>query len=522
MAPATVTPGQTFTYDTIPGTSVIPVEESTSIGNATIQYADNFVSIIPLPNGVSYVPGSATAVGGDPTSRGQATVKYCTSAGTGCDANLSGNYKTTYPYVELELNSSVHIAGGSMLTLPYVQVQFKATGVPGTQVGSALTEFRLSTQVDIPIIGSNTAAFDGYPTSCGSPAENTTSAPCSSSTTPPYAAPTFYPFTEIVPGVSGITTSGGGAVGSDTGGATVQISGSGFTGASAVDFGSTPATSYTVNQRLEHHCDGSRRRRTARSTSRYHEWCHLLHLGGRPILLHPAIGSGRPVGHPGDAGDGNPADGFASVSWAPTYGEGFSVSGYTVTATDNTNPSNPSQTCTSTDPTDSCSVTGLTDGDSYTFSVVATNTIGNSNPGTATVTEGAPTAPTAVSATAGQESAAVSFSPPATSGDGSTVSGYTVTATDISTPANGGQTASGSSSPVTVSGLTDGDSYTFTVTATNGSGTSAASSSSTAVTPIGVPGAPPACRVPATPTPSRSSISRRPAPPTARPSPPTR
>ena len=34
VAPTTVTPGQTFTYNTIPGTSVIPVEESTSVGNA--------------------------------------------------------------------------------------------------------------------------------------------------------------------------------------------------------------------------------------------------------------------------------------------------------------------------------------------------------------------------------------------------------------------------------------------------------------------------------------------------------
>ncbi len=106
VAPATVTPGQTFTYDTIPGTSVIPVEESTSIGNATIQYADNFVSIVPVPNGVTYVPGLAKAVGGDPTTRGRPRSSTAPPPGTGCDGNLSGNYKTTYPYIELELTAS--------------------------------------------------------------------------------------------------------------------------------------------------------------------------------------------------------------------------------------------------------------------------------------------------------------------------------------------------------------------------------------------------------------------------------
>ena len=39
-------------------------------------------------------------------------------------------------------------------------------------------------------------------------------------------------------------------------------------------------------------------------------------------------------------------------------------------------------TCSSTDPTDSCSLSGLTTGDNYTFSVTATNAIGTSAPGT--------------------------------------------------------------------------------------------------------------------------------------------
>jgi hypothetical protein len=77
----------------------------------------------------------------------------------------------------------------------------------------------------------------------------------------------------------------------------------------------------------------------------------------------------------------------------------------------------------------------------------------------------------------------VSFTAPASIG-GSAITSYTVT----SSP--GGITASGSASPITVTGLTNWTAYTFSVTATNSSGTGFASSASSAVTPASVPSDP--------------------------------
>jgi hypothetical protein len=96
-----------------------------------------------------------------------------------------------------------------------------------------------------------------------------------------------------------------------------------------------------------------------------------------------------------------------------------------------------------------------------------------------TVTAVVPGAPSIASVTAGDGQATIAIIAPAFTG-GSAITSYTVT----SNP--GSITGTGGASPITVIGLTNGVSYTFTVAATNGAGTGPASLASNAVVPQGI------------------------------------
>ncbi|OBZ09021.1 hypothetical protein A8L34_23020 [Bacillus sp. FJAT-27264] len=90
--------------------------------------------------------------------------------------------------------------------------------------------------------------------------------------------------------------------------------------------------------------------------------------------------------------------------------------------------------------------------------------------------KGAPGTPTNVTASAGDSQATVSFTPPLGNG-GSDITRYDVL------DAAGKIVGTGTSSPITVTGLSNGTAYSFIVKAVNSEGSSAASVSSNTVTP---------------------------------------
>lgn len=161
----------------------------------------------------------------------------------------------------------------------------------------------------------------------------------------------------------------------------------------------------------------------------------------------------------------------------PSGGTAIPISSYIATS----NPGN--ITAVGTNMYSPIKVIGLANGTSYTFTIQAVNCLGTGRASTmsAPVTPSTvPSAPTNVKATRGNAQASVSFSPPLDNG-GAAIINYAVSVNP------GGQIVTGTASPIVVSGLLNGTSYTFTVSAQNISGIGPTSTPSVAIVPSGAP-----------------------------------
>lgn len=167
----------------------------------------------------------------------------------------------------------------------------------------------------------------------------------------------------------------------------------------------------------------------------------------------------------------------ALVSWqAPANNGGSPVTQYTVTASPG------GATCVTA--VTNCAVLGLTNGTAYTFSVVARNAAGDSAPSASSspITPfGVPSEPLDVSASTLPGQVTITWTPPISNG-GAPITGYT--ASVIPT----GRTCTTTAFTCTISGLTNGTSYTVQVRANNAAGASLPGTAAERAIPVGPPG----------------------------------
>ncbi|MEJ5027691.1 fibronectin type III domain-containing protein [Comamonas sp. MYb69] len=181
------------------------------------------------------------------------------------------------------------------------------------------------------------------------------------------------------------------------------------------------------------------------------------------VNVTPGVVPDAPTIGPATRGNGQ-----VLVDFTPAAPNGVAVIDFTATCL----PGSVSVTAT----TGPITVAGLTNGTAYSCSVTARNAIGSSQPSASVTATPAtlPGAPSITTISSGNAELTLSFAPPASDG-GSAITAY-------SASCGAGTTAvSGTSSPLKITGLTNGTTYNCTVTASNDVGPGPASAAQTGI-----------------------------------------
>ncbi len=185
------------------------------------------------------------------------------------------------------------------------------------------------------------------------------------------------------------------------------------------------------------------------------------------------------------------ADESTVLTWNASDENGSgAISFYTITySPDNGSPASEITVPASTNPL-STSISGLTNGELYTFTITATNGVPLPSEGAdTTVTPlGGPLAVTGFAATVADESTVLTWNASDEDGSGPIVSYEITYSPNDGSPASGITVLASEARNVPISGLTNGELYTFTITATNGIPIPSEGADTT-VTPLGGPGA---------------------------------
>ncbi|MGA0092839.1 MAG: fibronectin type III domain-containing protein, partial [Chthoniobacterales bacterium] len=179
-----------------------------------------------------------------------------------------------------------------------------------------------------------------------------------------------------------------------------------------------------------------------------------------------------------------PGNGQLSVAFtAPTSDGGSSITNYEYSTNDGSTWTARSPAAT----TSPLVITGLTNGTAYTVRIRAVNAVGSgtASSGTSATPFTTPSAPSITGITPGSGQLSVAFT--AGSNGGSSITNYEYSTDDGSTWT--ARSPAATTSPIVITGLTNGDTYTVRIRAVNAAGSGAQSSSSSG-TPVAAATAP--------------------------------